>query len=142
MLLLKESSFTDDSGATTTFESSSSSPTVLMTSTSSSTKVTILRYTFTLTGLTRSASNLQLQLTRPSAGGDGLLVEEVVAAGKQMVGRQLKTVDHRSLSDRTFHNIDIATRPENELVRGSDVRQPTRGGGWLDDIGVFKISLF
>nr|GEX15696.1 ribonuclease H-like domain-containing protein [Tanacetum cinerariifolium] len=37
-LLLKESSFTDDSGANTTFESSSSSPTVLMTSTSSSTK--------------------------------------------------------------------------------------------------------
>nr|GEW67588.1 ribonuclease H-like domain-containing protein [Tanacetum cinerariifolium] len=38
MLLLKESSFTDDPGATNTLESGSSSPTVLMTSTSSSTK--------------------------------------------------------------------------------------------------------
>ncbi|GKF91843.1 hypothetical protein Tco_0275544, partial [Tanacetum coccineum] len=38
MLLLKESSFNDDSGASTDFESSSSSPTVLMASNSSNNK--------------------------------------------------------------------------------------------------------
>nr|GEX71128.1 hybrid signal transduction histidine kinase M [Tanacetum cinerariifolium] len=134
MLLLKESSFTNDSEATTTFKSSSSSPTVLMTSTSSSTKdPTWNMDTCATSHLNSNARNLSIlfkkRLFSSIHVGDGNLIP-VTNTGHNIISSY-----HRSLH---LNNVLVTSNIIKNLI---SIRQFTRDNNYIIEFDAFGFSV-